>query len=217
MTLRPIISEIHSRGRIIIVAKIKRGVSDPKPFTPAPGILPEAREANGRKQRGKVISLANVAQETRQRLYGLSEKDASDQKAGSVVGRMVLSGILKLPQYNAAIKFSESRNAYLRAIGAKQDYREPKSETQGDGDYVDFCKTAILRWNQIQAVLLDLTVELRSPAPMSALDNFINRDFYVEHLEGDLKLALNRLAKLFYGAQALDTESANHIRSLSFT
>lgn len=157
------------------------------------------REANGRVSRTYAAASAyKAAIEARARIFGLSEKDASDQKAGTVVGRMALSGTISQDQYEAAQKYTEVRNAYLRAIYAKQDYKEPRPEVEGDGDYESFCRRAREIYDGMQDALRELCIEQRSPGPVSALDNFINRDVFLANLEGDLRLALNRLSRLFF-------------------
>jgi hypothetical protein len=161
------------------------------------------REPNGRPSRKHYhdTATANAYREAisaRVRLFGLPEKAASDQRAGSVIGRLAMQAIISESQYDAAQKYIEVRHAYLRAIGAKQDFREPLPDTEGDGDYESFCRRARSIFASMQEVITELCIEQRSPAPASALDIFITRDTYLPHLEGDLRLALNRLARYFF-------------------
>lgn len=160
------------------------------------------REPNGRPSRrhysdSATASAFRAAVQARVRMFGLTEKAASDARAGTVIGRMVIQHTLSQAQYDAAQKYIEIRHAYLRAIGAKQDFREPLPETEGDGDYESFCRRARAIFSAMHEVITELCVELRSPAPSAALDVFVVRDTYLAHLEGDLRLALNRLAKYF--------------------
>lgn len=171
-----------------------------------PRIQGVAREANGRVSRsqGEMRSY-RAAIMARVSKFGVTEKQATDARSGSVVGRMALQGVLSPDQYNAAMKYIQTRHAYLRAISAKTDFKEPLPEVEGEGDYEEFCRRARIRYGQMQDAITDLCVELRSPAPAAALEVFIGRDVYLPELEGDLKLVLNRLARLFFGtANRLD-------------
>jgi hypothetical protein len=158
-----------------------------------------AREPNGRVSRSPDASRSfREAILARTRLFGVTENQAADAMAGTVIGRMVLQKALSRDQFYAAQKYIEVRHAYLRAIGAKPDFREPLPDTEGDGDYESFCRRARSIFASMQEVITELCIEQRSPAPASALDIFITRDTYLPHLEGDLRLALNRLARYFF-------------------
>lgn len=175
------------------------------------------REANGRIDRHwskaeTERAVTEVGLSARQRLYGLGDEHARWGEAGSTVGRMFIAG-RQLPdpreagavrgtiskvQYDAANEYIVVRNAYHRAIGAKGDFVQPSPDDHGTGTYEDFCRAARQRYDAMQGALRDLMVEVRSPAPVSALDVFVTKDVYMAELEGDLKLALNRLAKHFF-------------------
>ncbi len=132
------------------------------------------------------------------RLWGLPEALARRGEAGTVVGRMRLSEVLSGAQYEASLRYTKTVNAYQRAICAKPDFEEPRDDMGGSGGtYEEFCQTARDNYEAMQDALRELMIEVRSPAPVSALDVFVMRDVYMASLEGDLKLALNRLAKHF--------------------
>lgn len=158
-----------------------------------------AREPNGRISRSTEICKQAIY--ARMRLFGLTEKSAGSYLAGTVVGRMVMQGSLTRDQYDATIEYSRRRNAYQCAIGAKADYKEPRPDHEPDGDFESFCRKAKLDHAEMIEALSELCVSLRSPAPMSALDVFVVRDIYESTLEGDLRLALNRLVKTFFEAK----------------
>jgi len=166
------------------------------------------REPNGRLSRRVVYAreredmnereARSVAIAARMRVFGLTEAQAKAQEGGTVIGRMRHSRELTADQVEAAFSYLEARNAYHRAIGAVSDTgRAPLPETKGEGTYEEFCEGAIKRWNAITEALSCVMVELRSPSPVSALDNFVVRDVYVAHLVGDLRVALNALDRHF--------------------
>ena len=156
------------------------------------------REANGRiSRKASAAKSFREAVLTRARVHGLTEQDASDARAGSVVGRMCIQKAISRDQYDSAQRYIEVRHAYLRAIEVKQDFRAPKPETEGGGDYESFCRTAREKYDAMQDAIAALCQEQRSPAPAAALDVFINRDIYLPELEGDLRLALNALTRHF--------------------
>ncbi len=145
----------------------------------------------------------------RQRLFGLSEADAREGKAGSVVGRLVLNKVLRPDQYEAGKRYLEVRNAYQRAIGAPPDFLEPREALPASSDpdkaWKAFCGHARRAHDAMMAVLRDLMASERSPAPVTALDVFLVKDIHTPHLVGPLRVALNALGKHF-GIDVVRTE-----------
>lgn len=172
--------------------------------------LPGTREPNGRLSRRTIHTKARAAEteraamqtgiDARMRLFGLSEADARQPDAGSVIGRMKLRGDISDDQHRAALAYLAARNAYHSAIGTKSDTGgHPPPETASAGSYDDFCAASISRWDRMRAVVTNLCQDIRSPAPASALDNFVVRDVHVHELAGDLRLALNAIHRLLSG------------------
>lgn len=167
-----------------------------------------AREPNGRLSRRVVHAkereemtqreAQSVAIAARMRVFGLTEAQARGQDGGTVIGRMHHAKELTSDQVEAGFVYLEARNAYHRAIGVASDTGvAPLPEAKGSGTYEEFCEAAIKRWTAVTDVLTCVMVEVRSPAPAAALDNFVVRDMYVEHLVGDLRIALNALHRHF--------------------
>lgn len=197
MTLAETVQGHHRMGKAKSVAARRRFKKLGRPRKDGP------REANGRIDRHwskaeTERAVTEVGLSARQRLYGLGEEHARRWEAGTVIGRMHIGGSLSKVQYDAANEYIVVRNAYHRAIGAKGDFVQPSPDDHGTGTYEDFCRAARQRYDAMQDALRDLMVEVRSPAPVSALDVFVTKDVYMAELEGDLKLALNRLAKHFF-------------------
>ena len=160
------------------------------------------READGRIDRSWAANqneraAMETALEARQRVFGLNETQARDPLGGSTIGRMVLQGDLTRAQGQMAVTYQEVTNAYQRAICAPVDEHQPRTESTGDGDYVDFCARARARYDGMIDALGDLCAEQRSRSPVLALDLFIAKDKYNHTMVGDLRLALNRLHRHF--------------------
>lgn len=164
------------------------------------------REPNGRVNRAWLTTQTEkaameTAVDTRKRLFGLSETDAKQGFAGSVVGRMVLANVLRRDQYDAAKRYLEVSNAYQRAIGAVPDFTQPREgfATSDDPDkaWKAFCGHARRAYSDMMGVLRDLMQEQRSPASLSALDVFLVKDCHEESLVGSLRVALNALGRHF--------------------
>jgi hypothetical protein len=138
---------------------------------------------------------------TRQRLFGLSEADAKEGYAGSVVGRLVLNKVIRRDQYDAAKRYLEVRNAYHRAIGAPPDFTQPRDALPASDDpekaWKAFCGHARRAHEAMMRVLRDLIASERSPAPMSALDTILVKDCHEPSLIGPLRSALNALGRHF--------------------
>ena len=178
---------------------------------------PGLREPNGRRDRKllemeKLLDLeaeqreaVSVALEARIRVFGVDTRTARDQMMGSFIGRLCIMGQkggagISQAQYNAAQSYLRDRNAWQRAIGAKPDYEEARPESQGLGDYEDFCRRAKARWADIRSEITDLMVEVNDPAIADSLDKLVVRDLEYWPYVGALRLVLNRLDK-FYSAE----------------
>lgn len=170
--------------------------------------FPGPREPNGRLSR-RIVHVEARTQETeraamqtvieaRQRVFGISEASARQQEGGTVIGRMLQRGELSADQHQTAIVYLEARNAFHSAIDVKSDTgRHPPSETPPVASADDFCANARRRYRDIQFTLQRLCQELRSNAPITALDRFVVRDEFDARLVGDLRVVLNALHRLF--------------------
>jgi hypothetical protein len=139
--------------------------------------------------------------EARQRLFGVTERKAKDPMAGTAVGRLCLSGQLSADQYDVAVRYMDARASYQSSMLTRKGGGEGGSihDVEDSESYERWCEHARKVWDEINAVLNDLMVSLRSPAPRSALDVIVVRD--VDYPEGtaDLRLALNALERFFSG------------------
>lgn len=161
------------------------------------------RTASGRISRATDVQQENVDPIlTRMRLFGLSEKDARDQKAGTFVGRLQLTGVISRQQYDAAIAYLEITEAYKRALGAPDGLKssDAKSGDRGETEsYARWCAGAIeARDNARKAISAEQCIhENRGSALFAAVDYVVCRDQQMWHMVGDARIALNALAHHF--------------------
>ena len=141
----------------------------------------------------------------RMKMFGLSEKDARDQKAATFIGRMNLmdkKGLISNAQYDAAVEFLGVYDKYKRAIGAP-DATKQSGGAGGGGesteDYERWCKNAKAKYDAaIEAVRETQNMhENRGSNLFAAIDYVVCRDEQQWHMVGDVRLALNALAHHF--------------------
>jgi hypothetical protein len=165
------------------------------------------REPNGRLQREAYISDSQkaenqrVAREQRIRIFGVSEKDALDQKAATVHGRLCLlgptSGGISLDQYHTAERYLTDRNAYMRAISAKVEYQERGGLTDPDPEaYERFCHAAIERMKWYRETVFEAMEDGRMTGnPIDAADALwqilVIQNTEAQGLIPDLRTVLN--------------------------
>ena len=157
------------------------------------------RTASGRKSRAAGANDENIEPIlTRMRMFGLSEKDARDQKAASFIGRLQLTKVINHSQYDAAIAFFDIHDNYKRAISAPDGMKSSGGVGGGGGTdaHAAWCRGAILRYDRAVAAVQDEQNLLanRGATMIAALDYLVLRNEQVWHLVGDCRLALNALA-----------------------
>lgn len=139
----------------------------------------------------------------RQRMFGLSEQDARDQKAAAYVGRLSLAGRknnadgLTEAQYNAAQDYLKAYEAFQRAVKSPDALRTGEGailspESEG---YADWCQRAIDRFEAMQKAIKreQCLHENRGANMFAAIDYLLVRDMELPHMIGDLRLALNAI------------------------
>lgn len=170
------------------------------------------RKLNISRTRSGAISRAKGAQNEnaeaialRMRVFGLTEKEARDQKAASYVGRLCLAGLrnstdgVSQVQYDAAQAYLEARQNFKRAVKSPDALATGSggaSGAEGPG-YEQWCRRAVAKWEGMQlAIQTEQGLHENRGANMwAALDYLVSRDQELPHLIGDLRLALNALAR----------------------
>lgn len=162
------------------------------------------REPNGRIQRSHEPANAAPFAE-RMRRYGLSEKDARDQKSSTVIGRMYLNGELTEAQYEAGAKLATDSADYARCLQSPRGMGIAETLT-GSGDeeaaarYVAKVKRA---YEGARDVLKRLQERdgLRGTTIFDAVRFVVEQDLELPHLFPGLRIGLTELAA-YYGTAA---------------
>lgn len=180
------------------------------------------REPNGRRSRAlDAQNEHQVAIETRQRLFGLSEQDARDQKAATVLGRLYLTGELgKKPgcdaMWEAAQDLIRLRDAYHRAIKAPDALKNAVGAGGGleeTDSYAIWCRRVIDRYQGcIKAISDENAIHANRGTNLhAAIDYIVFRDANLPHLVGDLRIALNAVSHhLTVGGKSVDKRHIFH-------
>ena len=163
------------------------------------------RTASGRATRAGAVPANMDAILLRMKMFGLSEKDARDQKAATFIGRLNLTdkkALISNAQYDAAVAFLEVYDRYKRAIGAP-DASKQSGGSAGGGesteDYARWCNTAKAKYDAaVEAVRHEQSLFINRGANLfAAIDYLVCRDEQHWHMVGDCRLALNALAHHF--------------------
>lgn len=143
----------------------------------------------------------------RQRMFGLSEQDARDQKAASYVGRLALAGRknnadgITEAQWEAGQEYLRAYEAFQRAVKSPDALRVGTGG--GDGPesegYADWCRDKIKKFEAIEKAITaeQCLHENRGANMFAAIDYLLVRDLELPHMIGDLRLALNAIGHHF--------------------
>lgn len=173
------------------------------------------REPNGKLSRRVVDKQARrsideqsamqVAKEARQRVFGVSEADSATDRAGTVCGRLCLTGEITGDQLEAAKAFAATYSAYQRAMNSP---RPPKAVEiggiTGGGALNDITPEqhtkALKQWDAAKRALVEANM-YHHGSIYAACDYLALRDELHLHMLGDLRVGLNALAR-HYGLVA---------------
>lgn len=178
------------------------------------------REANGRPSRkpGDVAERLNQAHDrderetlsvglqARERVFGIDPKESRNQMAGSFLGRLVLQKQISRAQFDAGMSWLDSSDRYQWAMGSP---RSPGAvnlnAVHGAATGVENIGASVAAKARHEAAMRAVQakqIELRGSANLfGALDVCVVRDQPIEHLVGDLRMALNALSR-HYGLEA---------------
>lgn len=167
------------------------------------------RTSSGRASRAASAMVENIEPiATRMRLFGLTEMEARDQLAESIVGRLLMrwrkmgdkAGGINNRQYDAAVEYRRQSEAYRRALSAPDSLR---NATRGSGltrdeeEYARWCQAVIAKFDASKRAVMSAQCELdnRGRNLMAALDYLVLRNEYHQHMVGDLRVGLNALSR----------------------
>ncbi|WEK05753.1 MAG: hypothetical protein P0Y65_05720 [Candidatus Devosia phytovorans] len=137
----------------------------------------------------------------RMRVFGLSEKDARDQKAATFIGRLCMAGRrnttdgITEAQYEAATEYLAAYANFQKAVKSPNALRTGSGGgDQGESaDYDSRCRRWVQKFEAIQAAVQQEQGfhENRGSNMWAAIDYLLIRDEQHSHMIGDLRLALN--------------------------
>lgn len=141
----------------------------------------------------------SVALEARQRLFGYSEENARDQKAGSFIGRLCIAKALNRSQYEALVMWEESaRLNRMVSGGPTGDSAQDPNRVVGRAGEENIQRSAAIRQRHRAAELAvqERQNELRGSGMLfAALYECVERDREHYHLVGDVRHAANALIR----------------------
>lgn len=161
------------------------------------------REPNGRASRTQ-DPIDRLAVQVRARMLGMSEARARDQRAGSFLGYLAMLGRadgISSSQYEAALKFRDLRNDYLKAIKAPNAVLDNQSsgrptDTVSD-DYIRWCDHVKQRYAAAREAVQEAQNETRSENLWAALDLVVIQEQPIFNLIGATRQLCNALTLHF--------------------
>lgn len=143
----------------------------------------------------------------RERLFDIPRANSRDQMAGCFVGRLRLQGELSQPQYEAAVMWQADCWNYSIAMRSP---RPPgavnlNATKGGSGDYENRVRSqaSFERYELALKAVQEKQNEIRGQGALYAALNYcVTADLALTHMIGDLRTALNALAK-HYGLNGL--------------
>ncbi|GEM_PF-2000829 len=173
------------------------------------------REANGRLSRKKPDIMKRLVGEhdkeereamrtgieARHKHYGYDAKTAKDQRAGSFIGRLAMSGEITAQQHEAALRYLEVYTEMQIAVGGpKPSGAVNLNATKGlpGPENVERSTKALAGWRAAEKAVQERQNELRGQGAIyAALDYCVIRDQEQIHMLGWLREGLNALARHF--------------------
>ena len=143
------------------------------------------------------------------RRYGLSEKDARDQKSSTVIGLMYLNGELTEAQYEAGAKLATDSADYARCLQSPRGMGIAETLT-GSGDeeaHVRYVRTIVEAYTAARDVLKALQERdgWRGTTIFDAVRFIVEQDLELPHFYPGLRIGLTELAahyaKKAYGSE----------------
>lgn len=139
--------------------------------------------------------------EARSRHHGYDAKTATDQRAGSFVGRLVMVKEISEQQYEAALRFSEVYAEMQVAIGGPRPSGAVNlNATKGlpGPENTERAKKALADWRAAEKAVQAKQDEIRGHGALyAALDCCVLRDEPQAHMIEWLKIGLGALAEHF--------------------
>lgn len=163
------------------------------------------REPNGKPSRAgarltKEQETLRAGVEYRQRVFGISAKDALDQKACTLIGRLCLQGVLSEVQWQAGENWLQLTNAMSAALQSPRGFK-----TSGTSSGLTLSEEVeAAKYQATKKAFNDANDAIEAHAPveerkarMIAMRTFIIDEVDQPQMHGTLRTALNGLVKHF--------------------
>ncbi|BCH22449.1 hypothetical protein [Mesorhizobium sp. L-8-3] len=161
------------------------------------------REPNGRSSRAEE-PIDKLAMAMRAKMLGVSEERARDPRAGSFLGYLAMLGRsdgLSGTQHEAALRFKELRDEYLKAIKAPNAVVDNQSSGRPSDvvtdDYIRWCANATARYAAARRAIQEAQDSTRSENLWAALDLVVVQEQPIFNLIGATRTLCNALALHF--------------------
>jgi hypothetical protein len=162
------------------------------------------RNASGRITNKPGEAPDRLAKDTRIRLFNVAPEDAAQPEAGSVIGRMKLSGEISAEQYEAFIRYTMTAERYRSAMQVPDSLKTRRGGVMSiPDDEVDVAARAA--WRNLMGAI-SAEQRFHRGNLMAPLNFIVSRDEDHPHMIGDLRIVGNVLSR-FYGI-ALQRKSA---------
>lgn len=178
----------------------------PGPREPNGKLSRNRRDWTGETERAAVATAVGA----RVRLFALSEDQAKQPHAGTVVGRMYLAGQLgdlrddherASRRYSAAVRYQETRHRHqVATCSPVPDYRGHRAEVEPEPIAPEKAdERQASNWKWLKDYHDDMMEVIGEGLPRQAVQQVIGRDIDMPYLRPVLLAALDRLAKFFFG------------------
>lgn len=167
------------------------------------------REPSGRASRTE-DPIDRLAVMVRAKMLGVSAERAKDQRAGTFLGYLAMLGRsdgLSASQHEAAMKFKELRNDYLKAIKAPNAVVDNQATGRpGDAvsdDYIRWCANVTARYAAARKAIQEAQNATRAQNLWAAIDLVVIQEQPIFNLIGATREVCNALVQHFRASRAL--------------
>lgn len=154
------------------------------------------RNASGRITNKPGEAPDRLGKDTRVRLFNVAPEDAAQPEAGSVIGRMKLSGEISHEQYEAFIRYNMTVERYRSAMMSPDSLKTRRGGVMNiPDDSSDIA--AVAAWISLEKAI-SAEQRFHRGNLMAPLNFIVSRNEEHPHMVGDLRVVGNVLSR-FYG------------------
>lgn len=136
-----------------------------------------------------------LAKDTRVRLFGVKEEDAAQPEAGTVIGRLKLSGEISSEQYESFIRYMMTAERYRSAMQSPDSLKTRNGGVMNiPDDEQDIAAKAA--WKRVTDAI-NAEQRYHRGNLMAPLNFIVTRDEFHPHMLGDLRIVGNVLCRVY--------------------